>query len=363
MKGKHLVVAAALACALGSCAETEGVKARDGQVRDTGRDRALSPDGPACPSPRWESMFSQQAYTLTDLWGFGELDLFALDTKAHVLRYTGGVWFQETVNWTRPEQLCCLGSLWGSSAADMYATGNWYVPPIMVDAGPVPDASLPHLASRSRGVLLRRGSSGWDEVQTPYSEHLGPIWGHDAKNIFIVSRGSPASTQQVTMLHYDGTTFTSRPLAVGVKINDMWGSGPDNVLAVGDGGVVYRFDGKQWKAVKFLGTNDLRAIWGSGPDNIWAVGDGIFHFNGKSWTTSLASSTYPFADVWGLDRQTVFTVGGRGAIQRFDGKMWGPDSINHTHRYGAIWGMSPGIAYIGGHGLTLKLTCKPSPLP
>lgn len=44
--------------------------------------------------------------------------------------------------------------------------------------------------------------------------------------------------------------------------------------AAGDGGTLLHFDGSKWVPVQSGTSAALRGIWGSGADNIVAVGDG-----------------------------------------------------------------------------------------
>jgi len=55
------------------------------------------------------------------------------------------------------------------------------------------------------------------------------------------------------------------------NLSAVWGSGPNDVWAVGDNGTIVRWNGAVWSPVASGTTNDLLGIWGSGPDDIWAV--------------------------------------------------------------------------------------------
>src|SRR5579863_5911400 len=63
----------------------------------------------------------------------------------------------------------------------------------------------------------------------------------------------------------------SNPLPSGDTLDGVWGSGPDDVWAVGNGTIIH-WDGEAWSS-RVSGTDEpLLAIWGDGADDIWATG-------------------------------------------------------------------------------------------
>jgi hypothetical protein len=66
----------------------------------------------------------------------------------------------------------------------------------------------------------------------------------------------------------------------------IWGSGPDNLFAVGTGGTILRYDGVRWYEMPSPTTKDLRTVWGAGPTEVYAAGeDGVLlQFDGARWT-------------------------------------------------------------------------------
>jgi len=108
----------------------------------------------------------------------------------------------------------------------------------------------------------------------------------------------------------------------GLTLNDVWGTGPNNVFAVGVGGVVLRFDGAFWSAQASSTTADLYALWGSAPDDIWAVGDQtILHFNGTAWLNFARAPVGVMRAVWGSAPNAVWAVGNEG-LTKWNGVEW-----------------------------------------
>jgi hypothetical protein len=114
-----------------------------------------------------------------------------------------------------------------------------------------------------------------------------------------------------TILRWDGHGWTAASSGVTADLMGVWGSGAAaDVYAVGssDGkGVILRFDGAGWKTV-YSGPARLRGVWGSGPGDIYAGGEGgtILHGDGVQWTPMESRTT-----------QTIFALGGSGAADVF----------------------------------------------
>jgi len=70
------------------------------------------------------------------------------------------------------------------------------------------------------------------------------------------------------------------------RLNALWGSGGNDIWAVGDQGVTRHWDGDAWTVVASPVVSDLRGVWGSRSDDVWAVGDDgtVIHWDGASWT-------------------------------------------------------------------------------
>jgi len=70
----------------------------------------------------------------------------------------------------------------------------------------------------------------------------------------------------------------------------------------------------------------LRAVWGSGPNDVWAVGGSgsALHFTGQAWTEVPYGMPLPGAAtvVWGSAPNNVFVGGEGGVILQWDGRTW-----------------------------------------
>jgi hypothetical protein len=79
-----------------------------------------------------------------------------------------------------------------------------------------------------------------------------------------------------SIVHWDGSAWsTVASPTTGVLIG-VWGSGPSDVWAVGYdisiNGTIEHWDGSAWSTVPNPTSSVLHAVWGSGPRDVWAVG-------------------------------------------------------------------------------------------
>ncbi len=116
------------------------------------------------------------------------------------------------------------------------------------------------------------------------------------------------------MLHYDGNGWTEM---LDREFSDAWGSGPNDVFAVGGGGTILHYDGAVWLPMASGTDGGLRGIWGSSSNDVFVVGDGeiILHYDGNSWeamtmqTPAHVNDSSNLVAVWGSSASDVYAVG------------------------------------------------------
>jgi len=144
------------------------------------------------------------------------------------------------------------------------------------------------------------------------TEPLASVWGSGPADIFAV--GGDLFSSTVTMLHYDGASWSAQPVPPGSSVlNGVWGSGPTNVFAVGYSGTILHYDGTSWSAQASGTTQQLFGVWGSAATDVFAVGDGstILHTDGTSWRAQSigTGTTEPFGGVWVSAATNVYVAG------------------------------------------------------
>jgi len=141
-------------------------------------------------------------------------------------------------------------------------------------------------------------------------------------------------------------------------LTGIWGSGADDVWAVGRMGRILHWNGSDWQTVPSPTTDNLLAVWGSAADDIWAVGwNGlILHYDGKDWSTWSDSPTKEhLSDVWGRANDDVWAVGAAGVVLHFDGDAWNTQTVGHVDQsLSAIGGNANELIIVGQEGLILR---------
>jgi hypothetical protein len=257
------------------------------------------------------------------LWGSGPNDVWAGGDKG-VYHFTGTTFAESTLPSASPTHVT---SLWGTAANDLYATGHtendlaeqvsvllhWNGTAWAIEDTPAgiaydrvwghPGAGVwiaglrplpPPDDTMSEVVVLRRGANDavfseitlpkHEEYDGPFFSTLGDIRGASAPTstmMWIFSRSLSTSPNVMKGISTDnGATFTwtsireerlaARPVSsvFAVSANDAW--------AVGEYGLVQRWDGSEWKSqqitpTKLPVTKPFRGVWATG-DRAYLVG-------------------------------------------------------------------------------------------
>lgn len=215
------------------------------------------------------------------------------------------------------------------------------------------------------------GHIGWhrdvrmaEDVAAGTVGDLHGVWGADNGQIFAV--GTDASATVVMVLRFNGQAWAievSGP--VQGRLLDVWGSGFDDVFAVGEGGrVLHRSASGVWSSLNTgLGAGiALRGIWGDGAaGDIIAVGDGAtivrFVRSTGAWLPEPVRDIPPdtaFEAVWGHDADEMYAVGSGGVIMRYAASDWVREAEGLTAAdLLDVWGTPDGEVFAVGTGGTI----------
>jgi hypothetical protein len=87
------------------------------------------------------------------------------------------------------------------------------------------------------------------------------------------------------------------------------------VWAVGTIGTILHYNGTTWSSVSSGTTQSLRGVWGTSASDVWAVGGSgtILHYNGTSWlSVTSGTRTQTLFGTWGTSSSNVWAVGVNG---------------------------------------------------
>jgi hypothetical protein len=160
---------------------------------------------------------------------------------------------------------------------------------------------------------------------------LTGIWASSGKDIFAVggtigqSYKDPARTM---ILHYNGTAWSIMDADFPGCLLDVWGSGPDDVFAVGMEGLVLHWNGSTWSKMDITSrvnpansVPDLQGLWGDGPNNVFCLGvcvslsssqttiTTILHYQNGVWTEVNEIPSVLLYDIWGTTGGDIWAVG------------------------------------------------------
>lgn len=128
------------------------------------------------------------------------------------------------------------------------------------------------------------------------------------------------------------------------SLSAIWGSGPDDVWAVGPAGAIMHFDGSELHMVESGVDVTLLAVHGTGPDDVWFVGEQgtTLHWDGTK--VHLISQTFDrtFLGVWANGADDVWLVGFEplenvGIVRHWDGTEWAQISIPTARSLWEVW--------------------------
>ncbi len=214
------------------------------------------------------------------------------------------------------------------------------------------------------GTLLRYESGAWQEMVLPAETPLlNWVYGFAADDVFVAGLNG-------VMLHWDGTAFTSMPTPTDEWLWGVWGAAPDDVWAVGGGGrtedeaVILHYDGSAWTQVEVpplerAGVRAFFKVWGSGPNDVVIVGQRgiILRWDGTRFHEQGAGLSDDLISVWGTDADHVVAVGGRGngVVARWDGTEWRNARLSPLPGLNGVWLRGDTIHAVGILGTIARI--------
>ena len=170
-----------------------------------------------------------------------------------------------------------------------------------------------------------------DPVTTP-PEQVPPmtIPGPDAAAPPVVTDAADAGVSLDCSL-YDFCSVDF-PVTRETSLNAVWGSGPDDVWAVGDRGTILHNDGTKFTSVTAGGTDVYFAVWGSAKNDVWLV-NATAPFHSTGYSGAATTFTAVTGSTWVASGAT-------------SGRMW----TGISHSTSAIWMAGDSTSRFGGSG-------------
>ncbi|KPA17730.1 hypothetical protein MHK_002052, partial [Candidatus Magnetomorum sp. HK-1] len=203
-------------------------------------------------------------------------------------------------------------------------------------------------------TILHYNGNSWEDESIGGSDVISDVWGSNSTNVYAVGDFTGY------LLKYNGTTWANQNWDTsGNNLRGIFGFDENNIVIVGDWGLVRIYNGSTWQPYD-VGNTYLSGVWGSSPDNIYACGSiygtsYIHRFNGTSWSqvysTSAVNGLYA---IWGTSENKVYVVGNDGYIIHYDGTDWSIiESGSGISLYG-VWGTNENNIYVVGQSGTIN---------
>jgi cysteine-rich repeat protein len=294
--------------------------------------------------------------TSEDLRGVWSADglVVAVGSSGTIVQNDGASWVRG-----RTSTAADLLSVWGSASEGFFATGEqgtllfydgrvWrsLAPGRGITGSPNQTffsvAGVPgdHVGVIGTHDLLTYEGAAWSPTVLPTSQTITGLWGSGPDDVFAVGRNG-------TILHHDGLTWTLQPSSTTVDLHAVWGTAPDDVYAAGDALTLLHYDGASWTTVRTGPADGLAgeflAVFAAAPGNVVIGGTtGLYHYNGAAL---VRRSPIIGRALWGTSTTNIFAAG--AGIQRFDGSVWSPQP-NPTGTFLAVSGTSPNDLFAVG---------------
>ncbi|MBL9044948.1 MAG: protein kinase [Myxococcales bacterium] len=181
----------------------------------------------------------------------------------------------------------------------------------------------------------------WADVPSGTTQVLQDLWGTGPSSLWAVGKNG-------TLLRWNGTTWATAELPASASksyLNAIWGSSAEDIWVVGKEGMILHWDGNKWNEIPSGAKETLKKVWGLAKDNAWAVGENgvILHWNGNDWSPTPSGMDTELRGIWGSAANDIWAVGGSdasdGIILRWDGTKWA--TYGHVEaRLNSLWGHS-----------------------
>ena len=131
-------------------------------------------------------------------------------------------------------------------------------------------------------------------------------------------------------------------------VDDIWHSPSGKIWIAGFSGGLVHWDGRRWLHYGKMG--GFKSVWGSGDDDVWAVGDNVVHWDGKRWERRLSGLEGSYGvlwTVWGSGRGDVWAGGEFGRVVHWNGTRWEERPIGADGDVRVITGSSGNDVWVG----------------
>ena len=230
-------------------------------------------------------------------------------------------------------------------------------------AWPLSDGTMVNLVVQSNGddrfsriyrVAGLQGAGTSKVELLGLNEWLTGLWCDDTPNLMVTSE-----TGQVHHL-LDGE-WTARSVS-DRSLVAVWGFSHDRCYAVGDAGIVYRWDGAAWRGFSESFGQTVFDVRGISEDDVYACGGNglLVHWNGSTWSQIDLGTNMRLLGLCPVDSDEAWVCGTQGSLYRGYRGAWEEVRLTSTDLHGVamfqgklhIAGSTDGVLRLDGDLLT-----------
>lgn len=152
---------------------------------------------------------------------------------------------------------------------------------------------------------------------------------------------------------YSGAWTLLTDPSITLYAGSAWGE--NDIIAVGEGGAVYHYDGQVWQRLAPFTDRRLEAAW-CGPEGTCLVGGvilGLYELVDGGWVPSPGTEGYYIKDVWGCSKSDWYAVGLHGGILRHEESGWSEMESGTSEHLTKVWGTSKEDVFAVGSSGTI----------
>ncbi|MBT9559404.1 MAG: hypothetical protein IV100_25470, partial [Myxococcales bacterium] len=182
---------------------------------------------------------------------------------------------------------------------------------------PASFTQLTNLKQIDSGSVMTLAAGEWTGIPNLVPRTVNDVGGSAPNALFAVGASG-------AILYSKGGPWIVQASPATAPLYGVHAFSETDLWAVGDEGTALHFDGVTWQKVSGAGQYDeLRAVWGKSPDDVWIVGgswSGFFHWDGVALTKAPIGGA-DLRDVHGSG-DALIAVGHYGSVRHFENGGW-----------------------------------------
>ncbi len=285
----------------------------------------------------WEQVLEGD---FNDLWVFSENDIFVAQSGGSIHHFDGNTWSGDHI----PGNWLYLESIWGRAPDDVYAL-VWT------------KYDVEHFEGTGSCGVVRFDGKVWTSMESwDCGSGDDAMWGTAEGDLFVASGGyvrhfNGIDATPVNHMILPGSQRVRRP-------TQIWGTGPNDIFAVGDS--IWHYDGASWEIQQEQAPNLFTGVSGTTPNNVVAIGEmgSVFRFDGSTWNEERSEPCPEINEIYGFTADNVYAnCAYTKNILHFDGSDWEGIPIDLDFLDGSeqdsadfdqLHGVDPLNLYVGG---------------